>query len=59
MSHTVIPDLIRNPGTFHENLWIPAFTGMTYRKAVVLGNDDAEGGANPQLSRNCDGNESR
>ncbi len=25
----------------------------------IKGNDEAEGGANPQLSRNCDGNESR
>jgi hypothetical protein len=29
MPHTVIPDLIRNPGTVQENLRIPAFAGMT------------------------------
>jgi len=35
MPHTVIPDLIRNPGTFQENFWIPAFAGMTSGVAIL------------------------
>jgi hypothetical protein len=34
--------------------------GMTSHESVLLtGNGEAEGGVIPQLSRNCDGNESR
>ena len=35
MPHAVIPDLVRNPGTFQENLWIPAFAGMTNEVALL------------------------
>jgi hypothetical protein len=31
----VIPDLIRNPATFQENTWIPAFAGMTIGVALL------------------------
>jgi len=31
----VIPDLIRNPVTFQENTWIPAFAGMTIGVALL------------------------